>query len=921
MKPSEFSKFFRAITGHTAYRWQQKLAERVCRDGFPTLINYPAGSGRSTAILLAWLFGLALRSDTVGKPIPRRLALVTNRRTAVDVLAEYATNTMQFLQQTDTGIVGEVAQRLRSLSRADVPFRVVSMRGGRHDDYDVLYNWMRDPAQPTVITTTVDQLGSRLLFRGYGLKESIYPMTAGLLGTDTLIVLQETRGSAAFADTLRQLARYRGWAEKPMPSPFEVVEVRALPLQRESGETAFSYDAKGDEDLGALAQARKPSQLKVTAQSASDLIGTLVDEAKRVEKLMLSGSVIGVVCNTVDRAREVYDKLRRHAGNPAKTNVYVELQTGRMRPIDRIRQLRQREIENETAVLRFVVSTQSIEMGTEFLFDGMVTEAAPLDALQQRFARLRCDEQRKEACHASVVALHKQVNKETDDRIYGASLRNTWKWLDQRTRLSKKDGTVDMSVAAVYEDLPEDVTPLLSPVLPAPVLLPAMLDLWAQTSPVPNTDPMPSLWLHGYDPGKKPREPDCTVVWRADLDANKPETWVEQVELCPPLPAEMMRVPAYAVRQWLSEAKLTEFGDIEGQDSEDEKAEKGKKQSKYRATPKQALLWLGEDDESRLTEYPRGGDVIVVPSEYGGVDEYGWDPERVDPLPDVYEEASLVAETPMLRLIVGQLGNPDLEAAVRNYCTGLSKDEKPKADAMLDAALPHLSGYAEQCASKLRKMGARIEEYGKRAWVISPRVKRFRGRSSGCPAGPVTLEDHSEHVATWAKAFSKSCHVPKDVAQDMVLAAEYHDEGKKEPREQAYMYGDTPNGKVLAKSGPRTRKADRQALRCSGWPKHARHEVVSMTLLQHAPDEWRERAHDPDLVLYLVSTHHGYCRPFAPLVIDPAAKNGTHATRADAGVAERFWLLVRRYGWYGLAYLEALTRLADWGASREEDGK
>jgi CRISPR-associated endonuclease/helicase Cas3 len=102
-------------------------------------------------------------------------------------------------------------------------------------------------------------------------------------------------------------------------------------------------------------------------------------------------------------------------------------------------------------------------------------------------------------------------------------------------------------------------------------------------------------------------------------------------------------------------------------------------------------------------------------------------------------------------------------------------------------------------------------------------------------------------------------------------------------------------------------------------------------------ERFAPKAEDPaiaDLFLHLVASHHGHARPFAPVSPDPSppAISGRlgsvrieisaadraalpPAHRADSGHAERFWRLTRRHGWGGLAYIEAMVRLADWYAS------
>jgi CRISPR-associated endonuclease/helicase Cas3 len=100
-------------------------------------------------------------------------------------------------------------------------------------------------------------------------------------------------------------------------------------------------------------------------------------------------------------------------------------------------------------------------------------------------------------------------------------------------------------------------------------------------------------------------------------------------------------------------------------------------------------------------------------------------------------------------------------------------------------------------------------------------------------------------------------------------------------------------------------------------------------------DSWND-GHDPDLALHLIASHHGYARPWAPLCIDqspievslqqigldisltPEQRLACVYHRIDSSVAPRFWRLTRKYGWWGLAMLEAVLRLSDHRVSQKE---
>ncbi len=221
-QPEDFSAFFRELHGREPFPWQRRLAMRVCETNWPDVIDLPTASGKTACIDIA-LFALASRERA-----PRRIFFVVDRKVIVDEAYHRMRRIAAALAAASDGVLGRVAARLRELGGGEPePVRVYQLRGGIYRDE----SWVRNPLQPTVVASTVDQVGSRLLFRGYGVSDYALPVHAGLIANDALILLDEAHCSKAFAQTLERTQNYRGeeWARRRLEAPFRFVEMTATP--------------------------------------------------------------------------------------------------------------------------------------------------------------------------------------------------------------------------------------------------------------------------------------------------------------------------------------------------------------------------------------------------------------------------------------------------------------------------------------------------------------------------------------------------------------------------------------------------------------------------------------------------------------------------------------------------------------------
>ena len=417
-------------------------------------------------------------------------------------------------------------------------------------------------------------------------------------------------------------------------------------------------------------------------------------------------------------------------------------------------------------------------------------------------------------------------------------------------------------------------------------------------------------------------------------------------------------MPLFAVRAWLKRVQPRPFGDVEGEASAERDG--GDEEVEPLARPcirRRSKSWEIVTDPSEIAP----GETIVVPATYGGIDAGNWAPEAQGVVIDWGDWAQLRQRgRPVVRLVRGVLDQwvrehegaeevlkrlpfvaseedpeADVRALVRDWLPALAENAKPELEILLRAITP----------------GHRMILLPSGAITLVGRRRVVHGLEGGIPRGEaaadvitedddsssfigreVTLARHLADVREQARRFARNVGFSEPLAADIALAAWLHDVGKADPRFQRMLLGGSEvraalQKEPLAKSNGEQRdtKAREEARRRAEYPRGCRHEILSVAMLEGSALE----AHDRDLVLHLVGSHHGWCRPFAPAE-DPGPElgvtleleglslqaNAAHRlARLDSGVTDRFFALVERYGWWGLAWMEAVMRLADHRAS------
>lgn len=866
----DFEANFQWLTGHERFPWQRVLFEEFLQDKFRKAFNIPTGLGK-TSVIAIWLLALAHRArNGAADGFPRRLVYVVNRRTVVDQATREAERLRKALQTEPQ--LRPVAEALRSLGlqASDAPLAISTLRGQFADKAE----WRDDPARPAVIVGTVDMIGSRLLFSGYGCGFKTRPLHAGFLGQDVFLIHDEAHLEPAFqrlvAAIEEEQQRCRG--NEPQ-ADFRGFRVMAM--------SATSRDGDGTADLTSadrehpIVKERFEAKKWLSFEPVADEGKVAVKIAELARRHKDSGSALLIFLRKLEDVETVAEELQKIAP--------VRRLTGTMRGLERDALVRdeifarfvRESKETPKPGTVYLVCTSAGEVGVDMSADHLVCDLTPFDSMAQRLGRVN----RFGTRDAEVDVVYPRTWSKKSP--LAQECQRTRELLGKLPRRGSED-IHDASPVALASLPIEDRRAAFTP---EPVILGTsdiLFDAWALTSvreTLPGR-PVVAEWLHGIAEWELP---ETHVAWREEVEILSGKTLAQLkledlLEDYPLKPHELLR------------------------DRWDRVFDHLKKRADHQPD---APVWIvaagGSVEVATLSGLVNEGkDVlrwatIVLPPNAGGlrIGEDGRSSGMLDGTAD-FQEAHRryydVADD-----MKDQDGN---QRRARVW----DDDDPPEGMRLIRAIdLEPDNGEGPESTEATRRSWR---------WYVRPHSADDDGSRTA-----LKTQELKPHLRS-ARHFGAELVSPKKLAlgepeaMAVTLAAGWHDLGKDREIWQRSIGNRDPQV-VLAKSGGKMRP-----LELNGY----RHEfgslidVLGLSEFHDLPPDVR------DLVLHLIAAHHGRARPHfsADEAFDPKTRDATAATMAGK-VPRRFARLQRKYGRWGLAYLESLVRAADILASQPGD--
>jgi CRISPR-associated endonuclease/helicase Cas3 len=867
MSNTSFSKVFQVLTGTSPFPWQQSLYESFIRGEIPSAADLPTGLGK-TSVVAIWLIALITHPDRM----PRRLVYTVNRRTVVDQTTAEVERLRERLHESPD-LLAELKKRCAM--SFDSPLALSTLRGQFADNRE----WCADPARPAVIVGTVDMIGSGLLFSRYSCGFKTRPHHAALLGQDALLIHDEAHLEPAFQKLLNDIVAEQKRCKDARP-------LRVLELSATTRGTNSSFSLTPEDE--------KDSRVHRRLHAAKRLnLHPIADEKQLAENLATlalarrdSGRAVLIFARFVEVVQRVTEALD-------KQKLATVVLTGTMRGKERddLAQKNPKFLrflppssrsENSPPPAKgtvYLIATSAGEVGVNISADDLICDLSTYESMAQRFGRVN----RFGDTHDTTIELIHPESFNTDDPLDAARARTL-----ELLRLLAGDACPD-----AFRKL--DPTARSVAFSPAPEMLPAadvpvpeiLFDAWALTSirdTLPGRPPV-APYLHGISEWQPP---ETRIAWREEVDIIKGEL--------------LQRYIPKDLEDLLDDYPLKTHELL--RDSTDRKgsgvfAQLEKLSVNFPDAPvwildarDQVLPTTLKDLISRGPEQLYDATVILSPS-VGGLSSTGTLEGKAKPgesiQHDVADEWFVDKGQTQKRRVRVWDNDPEFEEKTKGMrLVRTPLDTDPAAEESENDETP-----------------ARRYWY----WFSRPRSADDDLSKTGTMA--VKWQDHTDEVMEKTRQIVQALNLPGELQDALVIAAKFHDLGKKRTVWQRSIGNPNP-ADWHAKSGRNWKPFDI----CPDY-RHEFGSLIDVERIEECKVVLSKLGSDErDLVLHLIAAHHGRARPHFPLeeTFDPSGKPVDSEAIATE-VPRRFARLQRQFGRWGLAYLESLLRAADYAAS------